>query len=217
MMRRNLLLLLLAFGLLCAVYLPAFVVAGVIRPPIEFMIPLVMAISVAMALLLVLFLARNGPGFRAFGFNAPQWREVGFGFLLALPLALAAVGLSRLFPSKPPFDVSRFPVWMIGLYFVVAAPIQEEVIFRGLIQSFLQQRWQFSSAMGATFLSPAVVCTAILFGLVHLDSGPAVVAGAAVLALLAGELRRFSNSLVPAIMVHALFNLTDALWPAAQL
>jgi len=43
----------------------------------------------------------------------------------------------------------------------------------------------------------------------------AVAMGAMVLALLAGELRRQSGSLLPAVLVHAPFNLVDALWPGA--
>ena len=206
---------LLALGLLAAAYLPAFGVVSFIRPRAELAVPLVIGISFSIALLLIFFLARHGPGFREFGFRAPQGRGFAVGLLLAPPLALAAVWLSRMFPSKPPFDVSAFPAWMIGLDFVVAASIQEEVIFRGLIQSFLQQRWQSTFSVFGKALSPAVGCTAILFSVLHAGAGPVVVAGAMALSLLAGELRRRTGSLMPAVLVHALFNLTDALWPGA--
>jgi membrane protease YdiL (CAAX protease family) len=205
-----------SLGLLCAVYLPAFVVVSCIRPRVEWAIPLVIGISLSIALLLIFLLNRKGPGFRAYGFAVPRRRYVRFALLLGLPFAFAAVWLSRVFPSKPPFDVSRFPFWMIVLYFVVAAPIQEEVIFRGLIQSFLQQRWQNSFNGFSQAFSSSAVWTAMLFSVVHLAAGPAVIIGAMVLALLTGELRRRSGSLVPAVLVHALFNLTDSLWPGGN-
>ena len=195
--------------------MPAFAVVSVIRPRVELAIPLVIGISLSMALLLVFLLARHGSEFVAFGFTMPRERDFRFGLFLGLPLALAIVWLCRMFPSKSPFDVSRFPAWMIGLYFVVAAPIQEEIIFRGLIQSFLQERWQSNFSVFGYSFSPAVVCAAMMFSVVHLGAGPAVAIGAMALGLLAGELRRHSGSLVPAVFVHALFNLTDALWPRA--
>jgi len=97
---------------------------------------------------------------------------------------------------------------MLWLYFGVAASIQEEVIFRGLLQSFLEQRWVTNS-----FPSPAVLFPAALFGIVHLGSGAVVLAGAVVLGLVAGELRRKSGSLLPDVIVHALFNVPGLLWP----
>jgi membrane protease YdiL (CAAX protease family) len=204
-----------ALGLLGAAYLPAFAVVSFIRPRVELAIPLVIGISFSIALLLIFFLGRHGPGFQAFGFAVPQRRDFPAGLLLGPPLALAVAWLSRMFPSKPLFDVSAFPLWMTGLYFVVAAPVQEEVIFRGLIQSFLQQRWQITLSLFGKGLSPAVGCTAILFSVVHVGAGPVVVIGAMALSFLAGELRRRTGNLIPAVLVHALFNLTGALWPGA--
>jgi membrane protease YdiL (CAAX protease family) len=47
-----------------------------------------------------------------------------------------------------------------------------------------------------------------------LDSGIVVAASAVLLGLIAGELRRMSGSLVPAILFHALLNAASALWSA---
>jgi membrane protease YdiL (CAAX protease family) len=100
---------------------------------------------------------------------------------------------------------------MLWLYFGVGASIQEEVIFRGLLQSFLEQRWITLFLVFGASLSPAVLFAATLFGIIHLGSGPIVLAGAIVLGLVAGELRRRSGSLLPAVIVHALFNLPGLL------
>ncbi len=86
---------------------------------------------------------------------------------------------------------------MLWLYFGMAASIQEEVIFRGLLQSFLEQQWVTNS-----FSSPAVLFTAALFGIVHLGSGAIVLAGAVVLGLVAGELRNPSRRISYAVCGH---------------
>jgi membrane protease YdiL (CAAX protease family) len=102
---------------------------------------------------------------------------------------------------------------MIGLYFIIGSPIQEEIIFRGLIQSMLERQWVIAFSVFGGSLSGAVAFTAVLFGIIHLGAGLAVTIGAIVLGLVAGELRRRSASLLPAIVVHVLFNATDAFWP----
>ena len=61
-------------------------------------------------------------------------------------------------------------------------------------------------------LSDAVAFSAVLFGVIHLESGAIVALGAIMLGLVAGELRRRSGSLLPAIIVHALCNASDTFW-----
>jgi membrane protease YdiL (CAAX protease family) len=202
-----------ALGLFVAVYAPAFAAVSLIRPPAQGAVPLIIAISLAIALVLIFILARHTAGVSEFGLCIPKIRYVGSALLLGLPLAFAAGWLSHLFPAKGPIDTSAFPRWMLWLYFGVGASIQEEVIFRGLLQSFLQQRWRTIFTIFSASLSPAVLFTATLFGIIHLGSGLIVIAGAFVLGLVAGELRRRSGSLLPAVIVHALFNVPGLLWP----
>jgi membrane protease YdiL (CAAX protease family) len=101
---------------------------------------------------------------------------------------------------------------MIGLYFLIGASIQEEVIFRGLIQSMVERRSTVTFSLPGGSLSGAVAFTAALFGVIHLEAGAVVALGAILLGLVAGELRRRSGSLLPAILVHALFNSADIFW-----
>jgi membrane protease YdiL (CAAX protease family) len=102
---------------------------------------------------------------------------------------------------------------MIVLYFLIGASIQEEIIFRGLIQSMVERRWKVSFSLFGGSLSGAVAFSAALFGIIHLDAGAVIALGAIILGLITGELRRRSGSLLPAIIVHALFNAADAFWP----
>jgi membrane protease YdiL (CAAX protease family) len=200
-------------GLFLAVYIPAFVTAGLVRPRIEVAIPLIIAITFLIAFILVLLLARPPAGITEFGFRIPKGRYVAIGTAVGLTLGVAVTFVSHLFPSKPPFDASRLTPSMIGFYFILCSPIQEEIIFRGLIQSMLERRWMITFSLFGGSLSGAVAFVAVLFGVIHLEAGVAVATGAIILGLVAGELRRRSGSLLPAVIVHALFNAADAFWP----
>ena len=203
----------LGIGLFVVVYVPVFTTVALVRPRIDIGIPLIIAITLSIALLLIFLLARSPAGIAEFGFRIPNTRYLATGTALGFTLGVAVTFLSHLFPSKPPFDVSRFAPWMIVLYFLIGASLQEEIVFRGLIQSMVERWWKVSFSLIGGSLSGAVAFSAALFGVIHLESGAIVALGAIVLGLVAGELRRRSGSLLPAIIVHALFNAADAFWP----
>jgi membrane protease YdiL (CAAX protease family) len=199
-------------GLFVAVYVPAFIVTALVRPRIKLGIALIIAITVLIAILFVFLLARARGGFAEFGFRVPSSRYVGIALASGLALGLVAAFLNHLFPSKPPFDVSGLAFWKIGLYFIVGASIQEEVIFRGLIQSMVERHCPALFSLRGVSISIAAAFTAVLFAAVHLEVSAVVAVGALILGVVAGELRRRSGSLLPAIIVHALFNCVDAVW-----
>jgi membrane protease YdiL (CAAX protease family) len=203
----------IGIGLFLAVYIPAFITTALVRPRVEIAIPLIIAITSLVAFTLVLLLSRPPAGIAEFGFRIPNTRYLATGTALGFTLGVAVTFLGHLFPSKPPFEVSRLAPWMIGLYFIIGSPIQEEIIFRGLIQSMLERRWMITFSVFGGSLSGAVAFTAVLFGIIHLEAGVALATGAIILGLVAGELRRRSGSLLPAIIVHAVFNTADAFWP----
>ncbi len=200
----------LGIGLFVVVYVPAFTTTALVRPRIEIAIPLIIAITLLVALLLMFLLARSPAGIAEFGFRIPQSRYVASATVFGLTIGLAVTFLSHLLPSKPLFDVSGFAPWMIVLYFLIGASIQEEIIFRGLIQSMVERQGKIGFSFAGGSLSGAVAFSAALFGIIHLDAGAVVALGAIILGLVAGELRRRSGSLLPAIIVHALFNAADA-------
>ncbi len=202
----------IGIGLFLAVYIPAFITTALVRPRVEIAIPLIIAITFLVAFVLVSLLARPPAGIAEFGFRIPTARYLAIATALGLTLGVAVTLLSHLFPSKPPFDASRFAPWMIGLYFLVGSSIQEEIIFRGLIQTILERRRMTTFSACGDSISGAVAFTATLFGFIHLEAGALVAIGAIVLGLVAGELRRRSGSLLPAIMIHVLFNAADAFW-----
>lgn len=202
----------LGIGLFLIVYVPAFNTVALARPRIEIAIPLIIVITLLVALLLILLLERSPAGIAEFGFHIPHSRYVVNATVFGLTIGPAVTFLSHSLPSKPPFDVSGFAPWMIALYFLIGASIQEEIIFRGLIQSIVERQEKFGFSLGGGSFSGAAAFSAVLFGIIHLDAGSVIALGAIILGLIAGELRRRSGSLLPAIIVHALFNAADAFW-----
>lgn len=86
---------------------------------------------------------------------------------------------------------------VLGVLVIGAAPLSEEVFFRGFFFGGLRGRLGFR---GAALIS------AILFGLVHLPSGPAQVPPLAMFGLVLAWLYERTGSLGPPILMHALQN-----------
>jgi len=98
---------------------------------------------------------------------------------------------------------------------LILASIAEEVLYRGLIQSFLAPLRARGVRLLRVRLSAPVLFAGVTFGLSHLiliPSTPApmvavIVFAAAVLGLVAGSFRERTGSLLPAIAVHMVFNV----------
>ncbi|HEX5314789.1 MAG TPA: type II CAAX endopeptidase family protein [Gammaproteobacteria bacterium] len=196
-----------------AVYVPASLLTKGLRLPINAAVPVEILVTFTIACAIAGWhIRRDGFTAAAFGARLPPRRYVGYALLFAAPLSvLVAWFLGHFAESGPLAGLSLAP-WLVYLYFVVAAPIQEEMIFRGLLQTALARRLALQRKYAAASGVIAVLAVAILFAVIHLVVGAATAAGALVLGLLAGELRRRSGSLLPAIVCHSIFNLAGILW-----
>ena len=154
-----------------------------------------------------LILRARGASWKSLGFQdeAPLTglRLAGLTWVIIVPplLALAAF-LDRFVKpySHPVVDFLQADrtAWAIGLVIVtavVAAPIAEEFFFRRILQGWLEVKlgdW-------------AVVVSAVCFGVAHLGHGlgwiPLIGFG-----LAAGYLVRRRGTILPSIVLHALFN-----------
>ncbi len=85
------------------------------------------------------------------------------------------------------------------IYTVLIAPLCEELVFRGLITCALYD----NVPKILTILVPAV-----LFSLIHLPS-PIALLYTLILGLVLGFIRLRTNSLVPCVLIHSFFNLTN--------
>ena len=95
------------------------------------------------------------------------------------------------------------PPWVLWIGAAVIAPIAEECLFRGLLQTYLvkllHRRWA------------AVLMTGLLFGVIHAGGSdapqPHVVPAMTVLGIMLGVLYARSGALIAPIALHAMFNL----------
>jgi membrane protease YdiL (CAAX protease family) len=133
-----------------------------------------------------------------------DWLLAGVGLLFFLPIALGigvASGFLRIAPHRfsAPIAVAR----MLGIFLVTAVP--EELLFRGLLQNFLQQWTRKPLA--------SLALAALLFGAAHLNVGSSPDWRLVLLATLAGVLYGWLYLAAGGIMAPALAHtFVDALW-----
>jgi membrane protease YdiL (CAAX protease family) len=193
-----------------AVYGPAFALVAWLRPSIQIAVPVIIAVSAGLAALIIAILSRGSSGIAEFGVVKSSTSYVIGATMAGVLVGAALAYLAALYPAPSPIDVSKLRPWMIFVYFVLAAPVQEELIFRGLLQTTIARVASKLAIFWAVHFP--VVFVAVLFGLIHLNSGVVVAASAFLLGLIAGEFRRMSGSLLPAVLFHALLNAAAAVW-----
>lgn len=197
--------------LFAGAYGPAFLVVALLKlRPLE-AVPVIIVISLGAAILLMYVVSARPGGFTQFGFQFCHYRYITTAIVFGVPIGWAlTILVNHLSAGPPPPEMSPRP-WMTVLYFVVGAAIQEEVIFRGLLQTTLTRQISGALSFFGTSLSYATIIVALLFGLIHMAVSPITAAAAFVLGLLSGELRHRSGSLLPGILVHAVFNAFAAI------
>ena len=136
-------------------------------------------------------------------------RQVGWGLAhlaLAVPLVLAASWLARPLTRRfppPQREMLEFlsgldGVWALlltALTVAVIAPLFEELLFRGAVLPALARRWGWT---------PAILASGLLFGVIHLQPAGLPTLGA--LGVILGAAFRRGGGLLPAILVHSIWN-----------
>lgn len=199
--------------LFAGAYAPGFLAVALLKLQLFAAVPVIIVSSLGMAILFIYIYVASGRArdFKEFGFQFCHYRYIAAAIVLGVPIGWAlTILVNRLSSGLPRPEMSLRP-WMMILYFVVGAAIQEEIIFRGLLQTTLGRQIPATlSFLGISF-SYAAIIVAILFGLIHMKVNPTTAAAAFVLGLLSGELRHRSGSVLPAILVHAVFNAFAAI------
>ena len=133
-------------------------------------------------------------------------------------VVLSGLGyLSGLLPPEsdagPAVDMTFI---QIVIFIWIYASICEEVLFRGLIQGFLAPLKEKGFSLFDFRISLPVLIAALGFGLMHLmllstgmDLYPVlmIVIAGIILGLIAGHYREAAGSIIPAIVVHMVFNI----------
>jgi membrane protease YdiL (CAAX protease family) len=177
-----------------------------------------MQIGILLVSLLLISALAHGR-FDAYGFRQITKSQLRTSFLWASAVAIIMAALEVLYLKHFPPSGSHPGVpdsllqTILGI--VILASVSEEVLYRGLIQSFLAPLRASGRTLLRVRLTLPVMVSGIFFGLAHLmlltmGTDPTLVAwivvSATVLGIVAGYLREQTGSLIPAIMVHMLFN-----------
>jgi len=169
------------------------------------------------------WLRLQGADARALGFVGGGWREdlgiaVGGVGLVLFPLLALSAALNALVPYEHPIvdfldgrrDAAAVVVVIVSA--VVVAPLAEEFFFRRVLQGWLEKR------LPGDEVGPVLV-PAMAFAAAHAGQGLAWVA-LLPLAVVLGVIARRTGSIVPCILLHALFNAVSVaillLQPAPQ-
>ncbi|MBM4023569.1 MAG: CPBP family intramembrane metalloprotease [Planctomycetes bacterium] len=128
--------------------------------------------------------------------------------LVVAPLLALAAAVNRLVPYR--HDVADFlmadrDAWGVTLVLataVIAAPVVEELLFRRVLQGWLEKVLPADGGLAAILLSAAA------FALAHQGQGLAFVP-LFPLGLVLGFIAHRTGSIVPCILLHALFNLVS--------
>ncbi len=144
-----------------------------------------------------------------------------FGSVAAVVVQVILAAIWKVLPPSgghPASAGSSFLQIVVTVWII--ASICEEVFLRGLVQTFLAPLKHVGITLFGLRLSLPVITAAVLFGVMHvmlltMGADKFLVAGivisAGVLGLVAGYYRERTASLIPAIMVHMLFNVYGGL------
>lgn len=127
-----------------------------------------------------------------------QWLGLTVLVIVVLDILTAALGK----PVVPEFMKAAYesadPVWLLWLAFVIAAPLSEELFFRGFLFKGLER---------ALTPAGAIVVTAAIWAGIHVQYDIYGIGTIFVFGLLLGAARHRSNSIVPPLAMHALGNV----------
>ena len=160
----------------------------------------VMNVLVACVIVGVFLLARRWLEHRSLpeiGLPGHHWsRQLLLGFLLGGSLMGAVIGVLALagfyrITSIEPIDANRLFLFLASFLLFLAAAVQEEVVFRGMIFRLLER------TLGSWI---AVILSALSFGAIHLANPHATLISALAIIITAG------------VILAAIYLLTRSLW-----
>jgi len=193
--------------LLATCYAPAMAAAQALSAQTALSLIAMIVVSAGCACAWIALAHRSGLArWAEFGFRSST-ADRAFKWGIAAFATSAALHASKLVGAEPmPAVIASQSALMLFCIIVIGASIQEELIFRGLLMTtlgWIARRAGFKTTLG----SAAAIClSALLFGAMHLAIGPRTAAAATVLGVLAGAARERSDSLMPAIACHVVFN-----------
>ncbi len=164
-------------------------------------------LSVLIALILTKGKLKN------YGFTKGRFRLSGKIFLWVIPMAILSVIGFIASRSGQDLEGGFGLSHLQDIIFVwIYASIAEEVFTRGLLQSYLSPLIRCGINLSKKLrLSLPVLFSGLFFGMMHIVAidkmPPPVIVFTSALGIIAGYYREKTESLIPAIIIHALFNI----------
>ena len=166
------------------------------------------AVAYGVAIVLALWLFLICRGLKGMKYNLPRRREdllnPLLGFAVLLPV-LGALGFLLGFlpaPHAPHFAWPKIGTRYLTIFAATALP--EEILFRGLMQNWIMQRF------GAGYLT--LLASGAIFGCAHLNNGPQAAPNwryailASIAGVVFGRVFQKSSSILSSASLHALVN-----------
>ncbi len=206
-----------------ATYVAAMTAAGLMLPEKPAPADSLLAATAASLLTTIAaagWLSWRGATTQSLGLVGRRWREDiglacgGLALVLAPLLALAAL-LDKIVPYRHSLidylhrHHDAHAIGLVVVSAVVVAPLAEEFFFRRVLQGWLER------------LAPAnawepVMASALAFGLAHVGHGLAWVP-LTLLGLVLGRIAQCTGSIIPCILLHALFNAVSVVLLLVQI
>jgi membrane protease YdiL (CAAX protease family) len=205
----------LALALTAAVALAAMYATRLVGVPPASVFPASFVTHTVMLVLSLLAMWMLSKGrLHLFGFTKGTYRFSPRILMWVLPtavLSIASTIASRAGPSPGPTEGLTKPQLVVFVW--IYASVAEEILTRGLLQTLLEGDARIGAAVTRRLSMPVVV-SGLFFGAMHVvlfkSMGPAavpVILVAVFLGVVAARYRERTGSLLPAVIVHALFNI----------
>jgi membrane protease YdiL (CAAX protease family) len=151
-----------------------------------------------------------------YGLKTIEIRKLKQPLLVGSIAGIILTGLGALLPLKGFETVGEFSLVQIVIFVWLYASISEEFLTRGLVQGFLSPLIKYRIKISKFHISLPILVSALFFGAMHLGllamnedkfTVFIVVLLATFLGIIAGYFREVTGSIIPAVVVHMLFNI----------
>jgi membrane protease YdiL (CAAX protease family) len=167
------------------------------------------------SILIIIILTKGKPA--EYGFSKGSFRLNGRILLWVIPMAILSVaGFFALRSGAAGKPGLEFNPLQTVIFVWIYASAAEEIFTRGLLQGYLSPLGRYGINLSKRLrLSLPVLFSGLYFGLMHIVAidkmGPPVILLTTFLGIVAGYYREKTGSLMPAIIIHALFNIGGTL------
>ncbi len=130
--------------------------------------------------------------------TAKYWAVITIAFIIIIDALLYLLGQPIVVDFMSDIYTSANPLWLMWLAIVIAAPVFEELFFRGFLLS----------GFASSFVGPigAIILTSLAWASVHLQYDIYGILTIFIAGLILGFARLKTNSIITTIMMHSLMN-----------